>query len=63
MGHVVDSLDYNRAPHERDFRITEYSKAQPFLDIENPDYSMKDEILEQQKKDLTEIKKGTRDSI
>jgi len=35
MGHVVDSLDYNRVHDDRDYRIREYLKALPYLDLDN----------------------------
>ena len=35
MGHVVDSLDYNRVADDRDYRIAEYRKAVHYLDLEN----------------------------
>lgn len=35
MGHTVDSLDYNRAHDDRDYRIGEYLKALPYLDMDN----------------------------
>lgn len=57
MGHIVDALDYNRAPLERDYRIAEYSKALYYLDLTNPDYGLKDEELEQHKQELMILKK------
>ncbi len=35
MGHTVDSLDYNRAHDDRDYRTKEYLKALPYLDMDN----------------------------
>ncbi len=35
MGHTVDSLDYNRAHDDRDYRMGEYLRALPYLDIDN----------------------------
>ena len=35
MGHVVDSLDYNRVADDREYRIAEYRKAVPYLDLEH----------------------------
>ncbi len=35
MGHVVDSLDYNRVHDDREYRIAEYRKAVPYLDLDH----------------------------
>lgn len=35
LGHTVDSLDYNRAHGDRDYRIKEYLGALPYLDMDN----------------------------
>jgi len=35
MGHVVDSLDYNKVADDREYRIAEYRKAVHYLDLEN----------------------------
>lgn len=35
LGHTVDSLDYNRVHDDRDYRIKEYLKALPYLDMDN----------------------------
>lgn len=35
MGHTVDSLDYNRAHDDRDYRIKEYLSALPYLDMDS----------------------------
>ena len=35
MGHTVDSLDYNRAHNESDYRINEYLSALPYLDMDS----------------------------
>lgn len=35
MGHVVDSLDYNKVADDTEYRIAEYRKAVPYLDLDH----------------------------
>lgn len=56
MGHTIDRLDYNHIHDDREDRIEAFSKALPFLDIENPKYGAKDEELSAQGKRIQDLK-------
>lgn len=57
MGHVVDKLDYNQVHMDREFRINEYCKALPYLDIETTTYEARaaNEKAEQATKRIKEM--------